>query len=255
MESDEKLTHWKCPKCKNVFRNDSSSIDARVLFSNLPDRLTVCRTCGHYISTWSLLKGEYGCMSAGQLIGSPFAFAFVAGIVGAFFDHFLIGALIGGVLGGLLALVISVAQKTDPFDQMPTKPKAAALVEYAVVRADAKDFAGAKKALEDAITVNPADAEAYRVRAMMQFSHGDLAGVIQDVSKAIEIDPGCAEAYCIRGMARKEQNESDSALVDFDKAVSLQSDAPHYYLHRAGARQELGQLDAAAQDYRKSTRS
>jgi tetratricopeptide (TPR) repeat protein len=191
----------------------------------------------------------------------PFAISLLGGIIGAIFDHFLVGAMVGVAFGGGAALLVHLgiapnsrfrSSRPDPFEQMAPEDKAKALVAYAINRSNARDVAAAKKSLADAIAACPEFVDAWRTRAMLLLNTGDGAGAVQDASKAIELEPNRGQAYCIRALARKDQNDSESAMTDFDKAIELDPGNSLNYLHRADASRQLGRMEDAAQDYRKA---
>ncbi|MGI8503996.1 MAG: tetratricopeptide repeat protein [Hassallia sp.] len=74
---------------------------------------------------------------------------------------------------------------------------------------------------EQAIKINPDDADAYYNRGNARFDLGDRAGAIEDYTQAIKINYNYADAYYNRGNARFDLGDRAGAIEDFQKATDL----------------------------------
>ena len=73
----------------------------------------------------------------------------------------------------------------------------------------------------EAIRLNPNDAEAYNGRGVVRYDQGDVEGAIADFNKAIRLNPSYAEAYNNRGNARFDQGDIQGAVADYNEAMRL----------------------------------
>ncbi len=78
----------------------------------------------------------------------------------------------------------------------------------------------AKADFDSYILTDTTDARAYVNRAGTRFP-GDLNGVVSDCNKAISLDPANKNAYFLRGLARYELGEKEQGCNDFSKAIEL----------------------------------
>lgn len=83
------------------------------------------------------------------------------------------------------------------------------------------DHGGAIADLDTAITIGPARATDYQVRASAYAALHNWNAVIEDWSKSIELLPGDAEAYFHRGSAYAELGDHEHAKKDFEQAIVL----------------------------------
>ena len=73
----------------------------------------------------------------------------------------------------------------------------------------------------NAIELNPRDAEAYYNRGIAYYNKGQYDQTISDYSKAIEINPKYAEAYNNRAVSCYLKGEYDKVWEDVHKAQNL----------------------------------
>jgi Flp pilus assembly protein TadD len=92
--------------------------------------------------------------------------------------------------------------------------------------------------LDQAIQLDPDDAEAYNNRGNAFRQNGDLERAIRDYDRAIQLNPNDAYAYINRGLAYARKRENEYAIADFQKVLELCGASP---LCQA-ARQELEKL-------------
>ncbi|HUO01400.1 MAG TPA: hypothetical protein VMU31_01375, partial [Rhizomicrobium sp.] len=72
-----------------------------------------------------------------------------------------------------------------------------------------------------AVTLNPALAEAYTHRAVFYLGKGMADQAIADSSKAIAAEPDYAEPYYQRGLAKKAKGDSAGGDADIARAKAL----------------------------------
>jgi tetratricopeptide (TPR) repeat protein len=116
-----------------------------------------------------------------------------------------------------------IAQKT-PNSESETLAKA--WFEEAMLETD-----NARK-IEDydnALRLNPNNADAYNNRGVAKKHLGKLAEAIADYDQAIALKPDFAVAYFNRGDAKKLLGQYDEAIKDFDKTIELRPDLSHSY--------------------------
>jgi tetratricopeptide (TPR) repeat protein len=106
--------------------------------------------------------------------------------------------------------------------------------------------------LTKAITLNPKDAESYRVRGFTYDIQGKLDEAIQDFTHVITLNPKNAEAYFNRGNACVKQGKLDEAIQDFTHIITLNPKEAVAYFIRGVAYTRQGKLGAAIADYDKA---
>ena len=75
-------------------------------------------------------------------------------------------------------------------------------------------------------------AKAYLKRGVLKGKNKDYEGAIRDLDKAITLDPLNSDAYRERGALKEEINDFESAILDFNKAVELAPTIYKAYLYR-----------------------
>jgi tetratricopeptide (TPR) repeat protein len=103
-----------------------------------------------------------------------------------------------------------------------------------------RDYDRAIADFDAAIRLNPSLAMAYNDRGVARRNKGDLAGAIADYAAAIRLAPNLATAYRNRGRALLGRNELDQAIADFDVAIRLDPDDAGSFGSRCWARAVAG---------------
>ncbi|MCG9891774.1 MAG: tetratricopeptide repeat protein [Thermosynechococcaceae cyanobacterium MS004] len=83
------------------------------------------------------------------------------------------------------------------------------------------DKQGAIADYDQAIRLNPKDAEAYNNRGVTRRALGDNQGAIADYEEAIRLAPKDAAAYVNRGNIRSQLEDKQGAIIDLQTAASL----------------------------------
>lgn len=96
----------------------------------------------------------------------------------------------------------------------------------------AGNYDAAITAFTQAITLDPAYAEAYYNRGIAYKDKGDIGKAITDYTKAIALDPAKAQYYNNRGNAYTKLAQYDQAITDYTKAIALSSNFSEAYMNR-----------------------
>lgn len=84
----------------------------------------------------------------------------------------------------------------------------------------------------EAIRLNPEDANAYYLRGSMKSDVGDNQGAIADYTKVIRLSPDHADAYLDRGLAKSDLGDKQGALADLMSAAQLYQDRGNAEWHQ-----------------------
>ena len=114
------------------------------------------------------------------------------------------------------------------------------------------DFNGATKIFDEAIQLNPNNAQAYYGRGTAYFLQQKYERAIQDLNRSIELDPTFALAYNNRGSAYILLKQYERAIQDYDKALQLNPNYTEAYNNRGFTYDQSGQYKRAIQDYDKA---
>ncbi len=145
------------------------------------------------------------------------------------------------------------------------------------------DATGAIFSINNALRLEPNEADAYYIRAMAEesldryeeaikdYNHvirinpynnvivynerGSAKGylgrneeAIEDYDQAIRIKPNYADAYINRGNAKKKLGRNEEAIKDYDHAIQIKSDDAYAYFNRGSAKGHLGRYEEAIKD-------
>ena len=80
----------------------------------------------------------------------------------------------------------------------------------------------------------------------------DFNGAIKLYNEALQLNPNNADVYIDRGNAYFDLGQYERAIQDYNKTIKLRSDYSEAYNNRARAYEELGQYNRAFQDYTKA---
>jgi len=92
---------------------------------------------------------------------------------------------------------------------------------------------------------NTAAAQDYKKSGETQQANGDVSAALVEYNNAINLEPDDAEAYFLRGSAREAKYSYDGAIADFTRAIALNSKNPQAYSDRGLARIYKNQLAQA----------
>ena len=113
-----------------------------------------------------------------------------------------------------------------------------------------KDTKDAIADFDEAIKLQPEEANGYNNRGVAKAQLNDFAGAIADFNKAIKLQPDNARAYNNRGIAKAKLEDYEAAIADYDKALQLDPNLKEAERNRALA---AARMDAP-QAYREALR-
>lgn len=112
-----------------------------------------------------------------------------------------------------------------------------------------KDASGARADVAQALSLNPENAEAYRLRAIIRYQAHDLGACQADLDRAIEIVADNAELFALRGQVKFDREQPQDALADLDRAITLNDAFVSAIFLRGKVHEALGQSREAQADY------
>jgi tetratricopeptide (TPR) repeat protein len=102
---------------------------------------------------------------------------------------------------------------------------------------------------DQAIKLNPNDADTFFDRGSVYSDKGQYDRAIQDFDQAIKLNPNLALAFNNRGFAYNNKGQYDRAIQDFDQAIKLNPKLALAFNNRGIAYNNKGRYDRAIQDY------
>jgi tetratricopeptide (TPR) repeat protein len=98
-------------------------------------------------------------------------------------------------------------------------------------------------------SIVPHTSDDFSVRGFARQSQGDLEGALSDYDQAIALDPQNAQAFYRRAVARQTKGDWDGALADYNALLVIKPDDANAFSNRGFVRQTRGDLDGALADY------
>ena len=111
-----------------------------------------------------------------------------------------------------------------------------------------EDYEGAIAAYNQAIKLDPDNADIYHSQGIALVWSGDYEGAIAAYNQAIALDSTDAWVYNSRGNAYYMQGKYEQAIDDYTQAITLDSDYHWAYFNRANAYFLSDDYEAAWQD-------
>jgi tetratricopeptide (TPR) repeat protein len=103
-----------------------------------------------------------------------------------------------------------------------------------------------------AIELNPRDAEAFGHRGTAYLKKGQIDRAISDYDQVLRLNPRYAEVYTDRGVAYGAKGQFDRAIADFNRAIELKPSYAPAWSCRGGMYLNKGQIDRAIADFSKA---
>ncbi|BAY24294.1 TPR repeat-containing protein [Calothrix sp. NIES-2100] len=100
-----------------------------------------------------------------------------------------------------------------------------------------------------ALQLDPDNAEVYYKRGMVRYHLGDYESAIADYTQVIQINLNHPKAYHQRGLARYQLGDYHSAIDDYTQAIRINPHVALTYRNRADARSHIGDHQGAIEDY------
>ncbi len=101
----------------------------------------------------------------------------------------------------------------------------------------------------EALRLNPKDANTHYKRGNARHYLGDYEGAIADYSQAITINPNYAKAYNKSGNVRYHLGDYEGAIEDYTQAIKINPSDAVAYRNRADTRDRIGDKQGAIEDY------
>jgi tetratricopeptide (TPR) repeat protein len=149
-----------------------------------------------------------------------------------------------GLLG--LILLAGIAIYLGPL-QGPLKAKR--LYERGKELAKQGDKPGAIAFYNQALKINPKDAEIFYQRANARYQQGELTEALEDYDRAITFKPKYGNAYYNRGLTYYDLGNYGNAIADFTEVLKLDPDDAEAYYQRGLSYYQIEEYDLAVEDY------
>jgi len=154
--------------------------------------------------------------------------------------------------------VLSDEVKRSQYDQEvqpqsnPSKTESMTAQDFyvrAVSKALAKNYQGAVKDCDQAISLNPNFVDAYVERGAAYYKLGNARGTLQDCNQALRINSQFAPAYYYQGRARYRLGYSQAAIDAYTQAIAYDSTHAQAYYRRGLAHKDLNEVESAIADF------
>lgn len=138
----------------------------------------------------------------------------------------------------LLFLAIVACEKINSSASKEKRRKSIGLVIQGINKSEIRDWPAAEARFNEAIKVDPTNAEAYFERGKYKRmgkgryqNNYDHSGALEDFNKAIELDSNYIEAYLLRAQVRGSwKKDYNGALEDYTKASQLDPNNAEIYI-------------------------
>jgi len=139
----------------------------------------------------------------------------------------------------------------DDFDQaIELNPQNAnAYYNRGIVKSRLKDWDGAIADFTDSIKFNPQHVGAYFYRGIAKQQNSDLQGALADYTQTIAFDPQLALVFLNRGIVKSQLEDWDGALADYTQDIKFNPKSTAGYFYRGIIKHQKGDLDGALADY------
>lgn len=112
-----------------------------------------------------------------------------------------------------------------------------------------RDFDGAVAEMNEAIRLDPSEANLYLMRGAAYRATKDFDKAIADVDEAIRLDASRGDFYMLRGMIFGDQGDLDRAITELNQKVKLDPESAPGYAKRAELFRQKKDYDSAVADY------
>lgn len=108
------------------------------------------------------------------------------------------------------------------------------------------DWAGADAAVARALAVNPRDADALNILAMLRHQRGDIAGALDALSQQVAAAPNDVAAHFNRATLLHQQGRLEESVHGYARTLALEPRDVVAWISRAQAESALGRHEDAA---------
>lgn len=144
------------------------------------------------------------------------------------------------------------SSQTQPTNVSDTVQKAEEFLNQGFYKAKEENYKGAIADFNQALEINPNDAQAYHNRGIARFKLGETQGSIEDFTQALRLNPDYAEAYVGRGNAYCKLRDNQGAIIDYTQILRLSPNDAKTYYNRGVAYSKVGDKQRAIEDYQKA---
>ncbi|HEY9614239.1 tetratricopeptide repeat protein, partial [Allocoleopsis sp.] len=123
--------------------------------------------------------------------------------------------------------------------QQEKQTSAVDLYNRGVDKLNAGNYQGAIADFNQALQIDPNDADTYYNRGYAQHTLGRYDQALADYTQAIQLNPKFAQAYSNRGYTYFVLKNYQQAITDATKAIELNRDSDNAYVSRGNAHDEL----------------
>ncbi|MBD6616234.1 tetratricopeptide repeat protein [Komarekiella sp. 'clone 1'] len=114
---------------------------------------------------------------------------------------------------------------------------------------DKGEYVNAITNYNQALQLNPNNADLYYRRGLAHYQLGDYEGASADYSQAIQRNLHDAKSYNKRGLALYQLGRFEEAIDDYTQAIRINPNVAIAYKNRAEARSHIGDNQGAIEDY------
>ncbi|WP_375470930.1 tetratricopeptide repeat protein [uncultured Nostoc sp.] len=110
-----------------------------------------------------------------------------------------------------------------------------------------KRYPEALASMNKAIEMKPLPLS-YSIRGMIYMQMKDYQGALVDINNAIQLQPDEADNYSLRGTIHEQVEDYQAALTDYNQAIKIDPDSADYYIYRGKTRVALNDFQNALAD-------
>ncbi len=103
--------------------------------------------------------------------------------------------------------------------------------------------------LSQAIEKNPRLPYSYAERGLIRMKAGNLKGALEDYNEAIRLDPADADYWLNRGIIKEQSKDLNGALADYHQVITLKADYEKGWLSHGNVLVKLNRFAEAIEDY------
>ena len=147
--------------------------------------------------------------------------------------------------------LLASSTSTEPLEQWRKQKVVRAFIysKQGKAKYDDGDPKGAIDDFNQAIELNPDNAETYKFRAKAKVKLEDYQAAIEDYNQVIKLNPADASAYKERAEAKRKLSNHASAIEDYNQAITLNPKDAFTYRASADAKRKNGDYTGAIEDY------
>lgn len=143
----------------------------------------------------------------------------------------------------------AVRAKKDDDEKQALERKLKDLISRGSEKTARRDWDGAIADFDQAVALDPNQADVFGFRGAAKYAKGDRDGAIADFSRAIALNPALPLFHFNRGAARHSKGDNYGAIVDFNRTLELDPKYSSAYAGLGAVKYSLGDFDRAIADF------